>query len=240
MILVNFKNSTCWHWTQPRCENRSVDSRSLVATLTLKFSVSSIFLNRVVFLLARIQEVGNTEKESNQRKNRAMETKRGEIKCNSLVFNESQAGVLMHCTFLVASALSRIPVGLVSKRCLRKDFPFCGSLALAEEVTLRGKRGPLTVTGADLAALKPAGMRSIPGAQHPSAEPGCGGQEKQLTVRSVSWVPWPGILAQRLACWNYPPDVSKAKRVPYKFAHFAPNTFGIKDEKNISSLKTKM
>lgn len=85
----------------------------------------------MVFLLTRIQEVGNTEQESDQRKNRAMETKRGEIKCNSLVFNESQAGALMHCTFLVASALSGIPMGLVSKRCLRKNFPFCESLALA-------------------------------------------------------------------------------------------------------------
>lgn len=60
-----------------------------------------------------------------------METKRGEINWNSLVFNESQAGVLRHCTFEVALALSGIPVGLVSKRCLREDFPFCESLALA-------------------------------------------------------------------------------------------------------------
>lgn len=85
----------------------------------------------MVLLLTLIQEVGNPEKESDQRKYRAMETKRGEINCNSLVFNEPQVGVLMHCTFLVALASSGIPVGLVSKRCLRKDLPFCESLAPA-------------------------------------------------------------------------------------------------------------
>lgn len=30
-----------------------------------------------------------------------METKRGEINCKSLAFNDSQADILEHCTFLV-------------------------------------------------------------------------------------------------------------------------------------------
>lgn len=59
-----------------------------------------------------------------------METKRDEINCNSLVFNESPVGILMQYTFLVVLTLPGILVGLVSKRFLRKSrlkqnvFPF--------------------------------------------------------------------------------------------------------------------
>lgn len=50
-----------------------------------------------------------------------METKRNEINCNSLIFSESQVGILTQCTFLVALTLPGILVGPVSRRFQRKN-----------------------------------------------------------------------------------------------------------------------
>lgn len=69
-------------------------------------------------------------KETKRKTEQWKQKERGEINCNSRVFYESQVGVLMHCTFMVALTLSGILAGLVFKRCLRKgrlkqnDFPF--------------------------------------------------------------------------------------------------------------------
>lgn len=161
------------------------------------------------------------EKQSNGNK------KRGEINCNSLVFNESQVGILMQYTFLVALTLSGILVGLVSKDCLRKDRQekCCSS---------NGKGGLSRLRCCCFKKKKKKNGRCAQHPQRPVSELGRGGREKQMTRSRCDLSTLPRHFSrQGLACGNNPLYFSKAKRScltnlptlhsPYKTSkHFIP------------------